>query len=502
MGRLIYAGDRVKAPPHSFAAWGHLPARSRCPGSFASLVVALLLCDRAPAVLAHEADGRAAAPALAWNVRDFGAAGDGSRLDTAAIQSAIDACGAAGGGAVRLPSGRYRSGTITLRDNVTLLLERECVLLGSPNLDDYPPAVPAYRSFTDTYTNKSLIYAERVRNVGILGEGTIDGQGSAFKGPYRSRPYLLRFVECRNVSLKGIRLRDSAMWVQHYLACEDVTIEGIAVRSVVNANNDGIDIDGCSRVRIADCVFDTGDDSICLKSTSPRPCRDVTIERCAVRSDCNGLKLGTESTGGFENIRIRGCTVRDTRMAGIALEIVDGGALDRVDIEDVQMENVGAPLVIRLGNRGRPFTQGAKRPCVGTLQDVSIRNVRATGAGGVGCSITGLPGHCVERVRLSHLRFAFGGGGGEADARRDVPEKPEAYPEFDMFGVLPAYGVFCRHVRGLSLEAVALSTARPDRRPPFVFDDVDGLTRDDAGAADPRPDAPASPAGKRTGEQP
>src|SRR5579872_6581641 len=161
------------------------------------------------------------APRSGWiEVRTLGARGDGVHLDTAAIQSAVDACGEAGGGTVWFAPGRYRSGTIRLRHRVTLHLAAGATLLGSTDLADYPPMVPKLRSFTDTYTDKSLIYAETLTGAGLEGDGAIDGQGASFAGPYKVRPYLIRFVECRDVSVRDVELRDSPMWVQHYLACE------------------------------------------------------------------------------------------------------------------------------------------------------------------------------------------------------------------------------------------------------------------------------------------
>ena len=330
----------------------------------------------------------AAAGALpAASVRDHGAKGDGSQLDTKALQSAIDAVSAKGGGVVVVPPGRYLTGTLRLRTGVTLHLAPGSVILGSKDLSHYPETAAGIRSYTDNYTDKSLIYAEGSERVGIEGAGILDGQGAAFKGPYKVRPYMIRMINCRDVSIHDVRMVDSPMWVQHYLQCEDVHISGIRVRSRVNANNDGIDIDGCSRVRISDCDIWSGDDAIVLKSTTARPCRDVVISNSVLSSVCNALKLGTESNGGFEDIVMTNCSVYDTRLAGIAIECVDGGTLARVIASNITMRNVGCPLFIRLGDRGRPFTEGQERPGVGTLRDVTVSNVYATAAGNIGCPI-------------------------------------------------------------------------------------------------------------------
>ena len=419
--------------------------------------------------------GRAANGQAGFNVRSYGAVGDGTHLDTKAIQNAVDACARAGGGAVWFPAGAYISGTIVLKDRVTLDLDAGAVLLGSKNLQDYPSFVPSLRSFTDSYTERSLIYAEGLQDIGIRGRGVIDGQGAAFKGPYKVRPYMMRFVSCRNVSVTDVSIRNSPMWVQHYLACDGVEVRGISVHSRVNVNNDGIDIDCSQRVRISDCEISSGDDAIVLKATAGRPCKDVVITNCVLSTACNALKLGTESNGGFENIAISNCTIYDTRLAGIVLEMVDGGVLAGVNVSNIIMNGVGAPVFIRLGNRARPFTDGGAFPMVGKLRNVSISNVQAVGAGSVGCAIAGLPGHAIENVVLENLRLTFAGGGKRGDARREIPENAEKYPEHTMFGTLPAYGFYCRHVKGLSLRGIETAFLEDDERPALACDDVEGF---------------------------
>lgn len=410
-----------------------------------------------------------------FNVKSFGARGDAVALDTSALQKAIDACAQNGGGTVRLPPGRYLSGTLFLKSRVTIQLDAGATLLGSTNLDDYPPTFSKVRSYTDNYTERSLIYAENLEQISLRGQGFIDGQGGAFKGSYKLRPYLLRIIACRNVSVRELTLKDSPMWIQHYLACDGISIDGITVLSKCNANNDGIDIDGCQRVRISNCDIQSGDDAIVLKSTLNRPCKNVVVTNCLLSSDCNAFKLGTESNGGFENIVLSNCAIYDTRLAGIALEQVDGGVLDGVSISNIAMTNVRGPIFILLGNRARPFKEEMERPGVGVLRNVSISNVQASGADRVGCCIAGLPDHPVENVTLTNIRISFGGGGTQEHAQRQPPERPEAYPEYSMFGVLPAYGFYCRHARNLVFENIRVSTNAGDERPSLNCEDVNNL---------------------------
>ncbi len=263
------------------------------------------------------------------------------------------------------------------------------------------------------------------------------------------------------------------MWVQHYLACDDVRIAGITVKSLVNANNDGIDIDSCRRVVISDCNIESGDDAIVLKSTTARVCADVAVSNCVLSTRCNALKMGTESNGGFQNIAISNCVIYNTRLAGVALEIVDGGTMDRIAVSNITMNGVGAPIFLRLGNRARPFKEGMETPRMGAMRNITISNIEATGANPTGCAISGLPGEAIENVTLSNVRLSFEGGGTKADAERAIPEMPTDYPEYRMFGKLSAYGFYCRHVKGLKLLNVQVQSAKPDQRHAVVLEDVE-----------------------------
>jgi hypothetical protein len=183
--------------------------------------------------------------------------------------------------------------------------------------------------------------------------------------------------------------------------------------------------------------------------------------------------MGTESNGGFQNISITNCVIYNTRLAGIALEIVDGGTMDRVVVSNITMNKIGAPIFMRLGNRARPFKKDKETPGIGVMRNITISNIEATGANPTGCAISGLPETKIENLTLSNLRLSFEGGGTKADAERDIPEKPAAYPEYSMFGKLSAYGLYCRHVKGLKLFNVQLQLEKPDQRYAVVFEDVE-----------------------------
>ena len=427
-------------------------------------------------------------PQGVFNVRDFGAAATGQLLDTRALQSAIDAA-AQSGGLVYFPPGVYLSGTLTLKSHVSLHLESGAVLLGSTDLAHYPPVQPALRSYTDVYTNQSLLYGENLEDVSLSGRGTIDGQGAHFKRlrDYRNRPYLIRMVNCQHVQVADLTLLDSPMWVQHYLACKNVSIRGLTVHSRCNANNDGLDVDACERVCISDCDIVSGDDAVALKSTLNRPCRDVVVTNCVLSSLCNALKLGTESVGGFQNIAISNCTVYDTGLAGLALEAVDGGGLENVTVANIVMRNAKGVIFLRLGNRARPAYAGAPTPGLGFFRNVVISDVQATGADSVGCAIAGLPDRAMENITLANTRIQFQGGGTRADASRHIPELPAGYPEYRMFGVLPASAFYCRHVKNLRLLNTWVAFEREDLRPALVCEDAVELRVSDLAAPNSNP---------------
>ena len=206
-------------------------------------------------------------------------------LQTGRIQEAIDTVAARGGGTVRIGSGIHRIGTIFLRSRVTLHLENGCVLKGSSDIADYPEVAGGFTDAVGQQRNRCLIYAEDTIGTAITGEGIIDGSGGDYGFEEDGRPFMVRFIDCEDVQVTGITLQNSQGWVSHYLGCENVRIHGLTIRSRVNSNNDGIDIDSCRRVRISDCDIDTGDDAICIKSTRAEPSEDIIVTCCRISSD-------------------------------------------------------------------------------------------------------------------------------------------------------------------------------------------------------------------------
>ena len=367
------------------------------------------------------------AKAADYNICDYGAVSDTSRLSTEAVQKAIDACSKAGGGRVLVPAGNYKIGTIVLRSHVNLHLEAGATLYGSTALKDYKPMRSTYVSLRTQTETVQLVYADDVDDVVIDGFGTIDGRGRAFpklswNDEGITRPHLLRFIQSRDILVKDVTLKNSGCWMQHYLACDRLRIDGIKVFNRNNYNNDALDIDGCHDVVVRGMLADSDDDAITLKSTSPRSCENVRIADCVVSSHCSAVKLGTETNGGFRNINISGIVVKPSAdqkekffgqwigSSAISLEIVDGGVLENVSLSDFTVEGTESPIFIRLGNRARGYREGQVIDIIGRIDGIHLNNIQVRNAGAMGCSITGLPGHPVENVWLNNITIHHRGG--------------------------------------------------------------------------------------------
>lgn len=440
--------------------------------SAAALTPGLSWPARPKAISATTPEPQAASLAL-FNVLQFGAKGDGKSKDTAAIQAAIDAAGKTGGTVV-FPAGNYLSGTLRLKGSVALYLGPGSTLTASPDKGDFDAYEKLdYETFSDeetAYFHYALIAGQGLENVSVSGEGAIDGNRNQ-----RGGPKLIALKKCRLVSIHGVTLQNAPNYNISLLGCDYVDVDGV---TIFNGYADGIDPDCCQSVRIANCSVETFDDAIVLK-TSPslgylRSTENVTVTNCVVTTACYALKLGTESSGDFNNIAFSNCTVSARRdkwnrgpLGGIAIESVDGGNIDRIVVTNIAMHDVWAPIFIRLGARGR----AQKTPAPGTLRNVSISHINATGAA-LASSITGVPGGDVGPVWIQDTHISVVGKGSAARLDREIPEDVPAYPEADMFGELPCYGLYCRHVDGLVLDRVDFALENADERPALVADAV------------------------------
>ena len=427
-----------------------------------------------------------------YNIEDFGAKGDGVFMNTKSIQEAIDRCSENGGGTVYINNGVFLSGSIFIKDNVTLHLGANAVLLGSQRADDYQ-TIGNFVDGLGNAKNRFFVGASEAKNIGIEGEGVINGQGNSPEFKIHKdargdvRPSLVKFYNCEKVRVSGVTLRNSGAWVSHYFGCKDILIQSINIDSWSNGNNDGIDIDCCENVRIVNCNISSGDDAIVLKATANRPTRNVVVSDCILHTSTGAFKIGTESVGDIQNVTVSNCAVRGAG-GGIKLLGMDGSVIRNVNISNMVMQNVEMPIFVRLGSRLNIFHEGEKKKDTGSLENIKISNIQAdTNSPGrtkghrlqyqSGIFITGIPGHPVKDLSLENISIRIHGGGQKEDRLVEVPENISKYPEFNFFSDwLPAYGAYLRHAENIRMENVRITTVNPDYRYIVAADNIKNFT--------------------------
>jgi hypothetical protein len=429
-----------------------------------------------------------------YDIRDFGARGDGKTLNTAAIQAAIDRCSTDGGGKVAVSQGRYVTGTLFLKDDVTLHIANGAVLLGSTDIADYAAGTHKNMYRDEPHMDPCLIFARGVKSIGLEGQGVIDGQGqhanfsAQSTAPVR-RTMLIRLMECTNIRVKDLTLQNPAAWTSAWLYCTDIVVEGVTIRSRANSNGDGLDFDGCREVRVSNCSFDTSDDSICLQTSRPdRPCRDVTISNCIFRSQWAGMRIGLLSMGDFENVAVTNCIFTDIEDAGLKIQLCEGGAMRNMTFSNLAMHNVPRPIFMTFSQQRACVDAPGLMPMKSLSQMVfTAISVDSSARGSESAIImSGIPGHLIEDIVLSDITLKVGGGGTADEAqRRSLPEyMPEMldahpwahWPEYvHLGGAVPAHGVYARHMKDLTLRNLTIIPARADARPAVVCEDVHGL---------------------------
>ena len=437
----------------------------------------------------------------------FGARADGETLNTATIQAAIDYISEHGGGRLVFKGGDFVTGTIYIKDNVTLHIEEGARILGSLNPWDY------VRDPDAQWT--SLIFSVKQKNVGISGKGEINCRGFlvATKGvdychlgliddPLKldrlqegKRPENLHFYKCENVSVTGITLRDPASWNQQYDKCRNIYVDGVKVDAKSYWNNDGIDIVDCSDVVIRNCDFDAADDVYCFKSHSRDGLSEnILVENCRGRSSANGIKFGTYTLGKFKHFRFKNIEIYDTYRSAITIATVDGAQIEDIEIDGIRSIHTGNPIFIRTGARRpgeNPYMKDIviknvyaevpfDKPDAGYMYEGPVedlpRNVCPSG-------IQGIPGMPIQNITLENIEIVYPGkadpeyafrGSSKADLEA-IPELVKSYPEFSNWKELPAWGFYIRHAEGVTFKNVKISVADVDYRPAIVADDVNGL---------------------------
>ncbi len=433
-------------------------------------------------------------PLLERSILEFGARSEEGHGNAESIQRAIDFCAEKGGGRVIVPPGSFLTGSVVLKSNVQLYLQKGAVLKSSPRLRDFPERPLRQQARYQQYLKRALIYAQGEKNISVCGEGILDGNvlldGSGeFREQSAENPTLLWFDECSNVTVRGITFRRSVWWTQAYSQCRHVHIDRITVMENYAHNADGCDFLDCEDFLMENCTIDANDDAICLKSYVPAGCLRGVIRNNKVRSLCNGIKMGTDSSGGFRHIIIENNEVWQTGISGIALQIVDGGIMENIAVRHTVMNGVGTPVQLRLGNRNRRMN-GILTVPPGILRNIYIGGLRATvnkaekyndeerkrhNYQAYTSSICGIPGSRIEEVTLEDVEIRILGGfppAGAEDSLREIPELGDKYPENRMFGTLPSFGFYIRHARKIRMNRIRIEHLQPDGRPAFLLDDV------------------------------
>jgi len=436
-----------------------------------------------------------------YDVRDFGAKGDGTTLDHTAINAAIDAATADGGGQVTIPAGTYLCGSIRLKSNVDLHLMRGATILAAPaSMKAYDKSEkfegPEYQDGGHTYFHNSLIWADGQHNISITGLGTIDGEGLTKKdtetagnvqgGSIGTGDKAIALKRCRNILIRDITIFRGGHFAIITTGCNIGTIDNVTI----DTNRDGIDIDCCKYFTVSNTKVNTpNDDAIVLKSSyalnKPVLCEHILITNCMVTGYklgtflsgeyvpekvnwvCGRIKLGTESNGGYRNITISNCTCMWS--SGLAFEVVDQGKMENITVSNISLSHVHHyPIYITTGCRNR----GPKeRTEVSSARDIYISNVVADDCDSLaGIIVTGMEGEPIRNVSLSNIRIQYRGGGKKATA--PYREQGTNYPEPRWAGPTPAYGLFARHVDGLHMENVEFELMEPDERPDILLEDV------------------------------
>lgn len=450
------------------------------------------------------------------NVAKYGILPNTGELLTEKIQALIDRFRWRG---VELyfPAGAYVLSTIFLRNNTTINISRNALILGSNNFDDYAKLEEVdyklYQDVSHSFFNCALFVGKNVNNVSIIGKGMIDMRSVWDENNVNNMVHrgakVIALKECTNIKIKDLRIINATDLAVYLASCQHAEIDGLKLKVYI----DGISPDNSKDIKISNCDIISGDDGICFKSSYNLnrldTCERITVEDCVVASRCNAIKFGTESNGGFKDISIKNIKVRNTRITGISIESVDGAIINNISIDNVEMENVNAPLFIHLGARLR----GPEGTKVGKISNIFISNLTAKGPykpyktvpwnydsfkkndtiqypwhNGLPitlqelnekkklpwqytCNVCGYKENMLEEIYLKNVHLELEGGIEEFD--RNVREDAGGYPEVFVYGkILPAKGIYFRHINGLHMANVKIVTYKEDKRDDFFFDDV------------------------------
>lgn len=433
----------------------------------------------------NEAAFIGSAPTPVFDARTYGATGNGSTKDTTAIQNAINAC-AGTGGSVLLTSGTYLSGMLTLKSNMTFFIDPSATLLGSTSVSDYPVQTPATGNTQLHNCQRALLYAPNVLQLKIDGGGALDGQGDSFSGTEANRPLMIWSVLSSNVTVQNVYLKKGAVWSLVSMESDHVLINNVNVQSD-NITHDGIDVVDGLDITVQNCAVQSGDDAMCLKTGVRRGIDTMTVKDCVFSGSgsyggSNGIKFGTATYGGYTNVTIQDCYVKGVQYAAMAVESREGADINGVTFSRINIANVGDAFFVYLAQQATTHPVGDV-PKLGSVNNVSFTDITGwttswPNSPHQGCLVTGHiylgTTYYITNLHFTNAAIAFEGG------RTSVPgAPPEAtpgqYPESNMFGDLPAWAFYLRHVNGVTFTTCASSLVNSDVRSKLVTSDVIGL---------------------------
>jgi len=444
-------------------------------------------------------------PPQIYDVKSFGAVGDGVTLDTPAIQRAIDDCAAKGGGTVSFPAGgNYLIGTIYLKSNINLNIAAGAEIIGTTSLAEYGSDTgisPYYPEDLD----KCLIYAKDAKNITLSGKGSINGgfpRGvkpvpvANAKGREKSaRPMLVRFDGCENIRFESLKFYNSCSWCLHFVRSKNITLKDL---DVPNKNQDGVDFESCENALVTGCHFVTGDDSVVVLSSHNQPSRNITIKDCTMQSSCAAVRLGPLSYGDIQGVTVSNCQFGTCNLGGIKIGMYEGGTISDCKFTDITMNNVTCPILIFLGTFYEVGAVTNRRPQmpVGKIHDLTFSNIKGSATmrkpqcpdSNSVMFFQGYPGTDIENITLNNVQLTFPGGGTKEQAeRRELTDMDKIDPLKDgywtdhktTFGIAPASALYARHVRNLRLTNVEFKILAPDARAAVFLNQASDVTLDD-----------------------
>jgi polygalacturonase len=448
-------------------------------GALAALAVGTAIAVVEPSAVGHAA-------AATFNVKDYGAKGNGTTVDSPAIDKAIAAAGAAPGGVVEIPAGNYLSRSIHLKSNVTINLQAGARIVASGSGIDAPESNPnsKYQDFGHSHFRNALLWGENVENVNFTGTGVIDGANKIETGeniPAGKADKMLSLKLCKNVTISDVTFREAGHFAIIANGCDGLKLNRIKVDSP--DDRDGINFINSSNVELADSLIEASDDAVAFKSdyalgktlvSENNVVRDTTIKS----TENNALQFGSETCGNFRNFTFKNLNITGASKAGLGIVSMDGAVIENVSYTDIKLTKTASPIYLHVGKRSR--CPGS--PPAGRIRNITFKNVTGTnltaprdipGDPEYASTLSGRTDAPIENVTFDNVKLTVPGGHPESDATRNPPENSTEYPP-RIYGVRPAFGFWIRHAKNIKFLGSEIQYDKADGRPAILATDTTG----------------------------